>query len=124
MIKSKHLARAFFKLHEENNKDANVKFFDFIKKNNLTHQLPSILYHLEKIYEIESEKNFLKIETAHNIKTETILDIKKYLQINDLKDVVVIKEDLIAGFRAKWKGFMYDSSIENSIKKLQKEIIR
>ncbi|MBU0612021.1 F0F1 ATP synthase subunit delta [Patescibacteria group bacterium] len=124
MIKSKQLAKALFELSEENTKDLDNKFFDFIEKKNLKAQLPSVLYHLEKIIELDKEKNGIQIETAHEIKHDTVKHIKSFLKADDLSEVIKIKKELIAGFRAKWKGTIYDASIMTSLKKLEEKIIK
>ena len=123
MIKSKQLARALFELGEENTKDLDAKFFDFIEKQNLKAQLPSVLYHFEKIVEMEQEKKGIQIETAHDIKHETVNHIKKFLKADDLKENLKIKKELVGGFRAKWNGKIYDASIMTGLKKLEKAII-
>lgn len=124
MIKSKQLAKALFELSEEKTKDLEKKFFDFIEKRNLKAQLPSVLYHLEKIIELDREKKGIQIETAHEIKQDTIKHIKTFLKAEDLPEVIKIKKELIGGFRAKWKGTIYDSSILTGLKKLQETIIQ
>jgi F0F1-type ATP synthase delta subunit len=123
MIKSKQLAKALFELSEEKVKGLDKKFFDFIKNRNLQAQLPSVLYHLEKIIEFDKEKKGIQIETAHEIKNDTVKQIKSFLKAEDLPEVIKIKKELIAGFRAKWKGMIYDASIMTSLKKLEEVII-
>jgi F0F1-type ATP synthase delta subunit len=123
MIKSKQLAKALFELSEEKVKDLDKKFFDFIKNRNLQAQLPSVLYHLEKIIEFDKEKKGIQIETAHEIKNDTVKQIKSFLKAEDLPEVIKIEKELIAGFRAKWKGMIYDASIITSLKKLEEVII-
>mgnify|MGYP001431385335 CR=1 FL=1 len=51
MIKSKQLAKALYELEEEKRENLDANFFDFIEKRKLQAQLPSVLYHLEKIAE-------------------------------------------------------------------------
>ena len=124
MIKSKQLAQALFQLGEENTANLDAKFFDFIEKRNLTAQLPSILFHLEKIVEQDKEKKGIQIETAHDIKYDTVKHIKTFLSADHLPEVLKIKKELIGGFRAKWNGKIYDASIKNSLKKLEEVIIK
>jgi F0F1-type ATP synthase delta subunit len=124
MIKSRQLAKAIFELSEEKVDNFEAKFFDFIEKRNLTAQLPSVLIHLEKIIELDREKKGIQIETAHEIKHETVKQIKSFLNADELSEVIKIKKDLIGGFRAKWNGKIYDASIKNSLKKLEEAIIK
>lgn len=123
MIKSKKLAEALFELAEEKTPDLEAKFFDFIKKRNLEGELSSILYHLEKIIEKDKEKKGVVIETAHEISDQIVHNIKKHLKIEDLPEVKRVNKELVGGFRARWKGMIYDSSISSGLKKLEKEII-
>ncbi len=132
MIKSKQLARALYELSlghsptgeaEDKSEGLEKKFFDFIEKRNLKAQMPSVLYHLEKIIEQENEKKGIQIEIAHEIKHETIKNIKTFLKAEKLDEVVKVKKELIGGFRAKWGGVIYDSSIMTGLKKLQETII-
>ena len=134
MIKSKQLAEAIYLLSRENIPNLEDKFFDFIKEKNLQAELPSVLYHLEKIEEHDREKNGIVIETAHEIKHETAQQIKKFLaeklparnaSHSDAggPEIIKIKKELVAGFRAKWGGVIYDSSIQTGLKKLEEIII-
>ncbi len=123
MIKSKQLARALYELEEEHKEGLDAKFFDFIEKNKLKAQMSSVLYHLEKIVELEKEKKGIQIEVAHEVKSDTVKHIKTFLEANNLSEVVKIKKGLIGGFRAKWNGIIYDASIETGLKKLKETII-
>lgn len=122
MIKSKQLAQALFELSEENTEGLDQKFFDFIEKRNLKGQMYSVLYHLERIVEQDKEKRGIQIETAHEIKAETAKQIKSFLKVNHLTESLKIKNELIAGFRAKFGGMIYDSSIMTGLKNLEKTI--
>ena len=124
MIKSKQLAQALFELSNEKVENLDAKFFDFIEKRKLQAQLPSVLYHLEKIAELDREKKGIQIEVAHEIKNETIKHIKTFLKADHLPEVIKNKKELIGGFRAKWNGMIYDSSIKTGLKKLEETIIK
>jgi F0F1-type ATP synthase delta subunit len=123
MIKSKQLARALYELSEEKTEGLDKKFFDFIEKRNLKAQMPSVIYHFEKIIEQDREKKGIQIEVAHEIKHDTIKNIKTFLKADNLEEVVKIKKELIGGFRAKWGGSIYDRSFMTGLKKLQETII-
>ncbi|MFZ2205234.1 MAG: F0F1 ATP synthase subunit delta [Minisyncoccia bacterium] len=122
MIKSKQLAQALFELSEENTEGLDQKFFSFIEKRNLKGQMNSVLYHLERITEQDKEKKGIQIETAHEIKSETAKQIKSFLKADHLTESLKIKKELVAGFRAKFGGKIYDSSIMTGLKKLEKTI--
>lgn len=129
MIKSKQLAQALFELGEEKVENLDAKFFDFLDKKNLKAQMPSILYHLERITKLNQEKNGIQIEVAHSVSKETIDKIKSFLDKNNSTsgvskktEIVKIKKELVGGFRAKYDGIIYDSSIMTSLKKLEESI--
>ena len=123
MIKSKQLAQALFELGEGNIKDLDAKFFDFVEKRKLQAQMPSVLYHLEKINELDKEKKGIQIEVAHEVKNDTVKQIKTFLKAENLSEVVKTKKELIGGFRVKWGGNIYDASIMTGLKKLKEQII-
>ncbi|MEI7810481.1 MAG: F0F1 ATP synthase subunit delta [bacterium] len=123
MIKSKQLAQALFELSNEKMENLDAKFFDFIQKRNLQAQLPSILFHLEKINQFDQEKRGIQIETAHAISDITAKQIKTFLKADQLPEVKKIKKELVAGFRAKYNGIIYDASIQTGLKKLEEKII-
>lgn len=122
MIKSKLLAKALFELVEEKAPDIEEKFFSFMKKNRLESQIPSVLYRLDKIIEQDREKRGVQIEVPHDLTDNTKKEIKKFLKAEHLDDYVKLRKDLIAGFRAKWDGKMYDSSLESALRRLEKSL--
>lgn len=124
MIKSKQLAKALYELSEEKVANLDTKFLEFIERQNLKAQMSSVMYHLDKIIELDREKKGIIIETAHEIKEGTTHHIKTFLKANELPEVLKIKKELIGGFRAKWQGTIYDASIMTGLKKLKEEIIK
>lgn len=123
MIKSKQLAQALFELSEEKVGGLDAKFFDFIEKRKLQAQMPSVLYHFEKIAELDREKKGIQIEVAHAVKDDTIKQIKTFLKASELPEIIKNKKELIGGFRAKWNGVIYDASIMTGLNKLKEKII-
>lgn len=123
MIKSKQLAKALYDLSLEKVENLDVKFFDFIERKNLKAQLPSVLYHFKKIAKLDNEKKSIQIEVAHDLKSDTVKQIKSFLKVDHLPEVIKNKKELIGGFRAKWGGVIYDASISTSLKKLKETII-
>jgi F0F1-type ATP synthase delta subunit len=101
-----------------------AKFLEFIEKQNLKAQMPSVMYHLDKIIELDREKKGIVIETAHEIKETTAHHIKTFLGVHELPEVLKIKKELVGGFRAKWHGTIYDASIMTGLKKLKENIIK
>ena len=124
MIKSRQIAKALFELETNKTPNLSEKFVAFMKRTNMTAQIPAVLYHLEKINEIEKEKNGISIEVAHQAKPETIKEIKKFLNAEHGDETVKINPNLLAGFTAKWQGKFYDMSIASGLKKLEESIIK
>ena len=124
MIKSRQIAKALFEL--ETSKMANLpeKFVEFMKRTNMTAQIPTVLYHLEKINETEKEKKGITIESAHELKVHTVKEIKNYLKTGEAEETLKINKSLLAGFTAKWQGKFYDMSIASGLKKLEESIIK
>src|SRR5690606_19611116 len=97
-------------------------------KQKLLSQVPAILFHLEKIAEQENESKSIIIETAHNINQDTVQKIKQFMSLRvgdnkDLPEILKVKKELVAGFRAKQGGNIYDSSIMTGLQKLEEAII-
>lgn len=124
MIKSRQIAKALFELEASKTPQLAEKFAEFMKKTKLTAQIPAVLYHLEKINEIEKEKKGINIEVAHEIKPHTINEIKKFLKAEHTAETVKINKNIIAGFTAKFQGKFYDISIASGLKKLEESIIK
>lgn len=123
MIKSRQLARAIFELATEDEKNLTEKVMRFMQDKKLTAQWPAVVYHLEKIYEQDEEKKGIQLEVAHDIRVSTVEAIKKFLQAENLPETIKIKKELVAGFRAKWRGKIYDASVLTGLKKLTQAII-
>lgn len=123
MIKSKQLAKVLHELTKDDTVDVSEKFFAFMKAKKLEAQMPSVLYHFEKIIEQEKEKKGIQIEVPHEVSAQTIKDIKEFLQIENLEETIKINKNLLAGFRARYQGKMYDSSLKTGLDKLKEKII-
>ncbi len=123
MIKSKHLALVLHEIIEKNDSSLEEKFFNFIKLQKLESQLPNILYRLEKILKKEDEKNKIQIEAPHDVSPETLENIKDFLKVKK-ENTFKINKELIAGFRARWEGQIYDASFKTSLEKFKNSIIK
>ena len=123
MIKSRQIAKALYDLSENKTENLSDKFLDFMKKTKLVAQIPAVLYHLDKIMETEREKRGVSIKSAHELKRNTIKEIKKFLQAENVDEILKVDKSLIAGFTAKWQGRFYDMSFVTGIKKLEENIL-
>jgi F0F1-type ATP synthase delta subunit len=124
MIKSKHLAVVLHEIINKNDSSLEEKFFNFIKIQKLESQLPNVLYRLEKILKKEDEKNKIQIEAPHDISSQTIKEVKTFLKVEQKENTFKINKDLIAGFRARWDGVVYDASFKTGLEKFKNSIIK
>jgi len=118
----KDLAKLFIE-EIKSGQDVNpAEYIAFVKHHGLESFLPSMMkvinWELKKMKEesecrIESPYELGK--TAHN----------KVLKLVGAEDSVFIKnESLVGGFRAEYKGVVYDMSMKNNLKKLKKHLIK
>ncbi len=132
MIKSRQIAKALYDLNEEERftppspggASLAEKFLDFMKNTKLSAQIPAVLYHLEKIEKEAKEKKGVSIESAHELKGDTVKEIKNYLKAGEVDQTLKINKNLVAGFTAKWQGKFYDMSFATGLKKLEENIIK
>jgi F0F1-type ATP synthase delta subunit len=119
MIKSK-----IFDIYKEKGTLTEEQFFLFIKEKKLEAQLPSILNKLEYLLKNLDEKNKIQIEAPHALSEATVKDIKNFLQVPEMEEKVSLNKELIAGFRARYNGIIYDASFKTGLENLKKSIIK
>lgn len=113
MILSHSIAKTIIK----NNIKIDV-VIDVLRKYKLLSLLIPIKRHLEKLEKMESTEGTLRIESPFMVSPESLTRI---LEITDGKNAhheVVINKDILAGFKARYKGKLYDGSAERIIKQL------
>lgn len=82
--------------------------------------LPSIVAEAKKLAVQEGDRETIHIESPFPLDDEASKRIKRIVG-NDLASVSVsINKDLLAGFKARYKGKLYDGSAERIIKQLTK----
>jgi F0F1-type ATP synthase delta subunit len=118
MISSKNLARALYKISKErvsSEKIVSALLF-YLEKHRLLSLLPQTLKHLIGFKKNEKEFNSLEIISGLPIDEEITTEIKKILK-TEISSVVKqkIERELIGGFIATYKGFIYDASIKNQL---------
>lgn len=80
--------------------------------------LPQITEEAERIVSSKQEENAIKIESPFPLSNDALARIKRIVG-NDLAETdVSINPSLLAGFKARWKGRLYDGSAERIIKQL------
>ncbi len=87
---------------------------------NLQSLLPDILRFLLRKQKIRQEKETVIIESPFPLSEDSLLVIKQLVKDEDVEHRVVINEDLLAGFKAKYKDVAYDGSAERIIKQFAK----
>lgn len=123
-MNSKNLAESLIVLVNDgmSENDAFAKFFDYVQANNLEFQLPQILRHLERISQDEQEFGRVQVQSPFPLDDSVITAIKMRLGAQDADVAVSQEPQLIGGFRAMYKGMLYDASMQNVLKQLQEQL--
>lgn len=80
--------------------------------------LPSIKKDLEKLSRSQDNETRIHIESPYALNEEALTRIRR-IAGNDLAETdVTINRELLAGFKARWKGKMYDGSTQRIIRQL------
>jgi F0F1-type ATP synthase delta subunit len=91
---------------------------DSLRTYNLLSLLPSIKEAVSKLLEENTQKDAIHIESPFEINQPALQKIKRIVG-NDLAETeVVINKTILAGFKARHKGKLYDGSAERIIKQL------
>lgn len=127
MVSSKDLAKALYKISKEENqkpRDILDSFFKYIDDYKLQSLLPKVLKYLEEFYKTDSEFNSLQIKVSHQIDDELTQKICNVIntQTSDIR--IIEDKELIGGFIANHKGFIYDASIKNQLQLLKQQLIK
>lgn len=118
MISSKNLAKALYKISKEETSSEKIvsALLFYLEKHQLISLLPQTIKHLIGFKKNETEFNSLEIISGLPIDEEITMEIKKILN-SETNSLVKKKTDkeLIGGFIATYKGFIYDASIKNQL---------
>ncbi len=122
MISSKHISQALYRLSKEDIPTDKIisALFWYLEKYQLLGLLPSTLEQLINFNRNENNFNSLEIVSGLPIDDKMILKIKEKLKINS--DIIVKKDtekDLIGGFVATHKGYIYNASIKQQLNLLR-----
>lgn len=90
-----------------------------LRAYNLLSLLPSIKKEAEQMIHAGRRSDAIAIESPFPLDDRALARIKR-IAGNDLADTSVsINKDLLAGFKARYRGVLYDGSAERIIKQLQ-----
>ncbi len=93
---------------------------EVLGKYNLQSLLPEILRILSRKQKMREQKEMVEIESPFLLNEESLLFIKQLVKASEARHSVTINENLLAGFKAKYKDVMYDGSAERIIKQFTK----
>lgn len=85
---------------------------------NLMGLLPSILSSAKQMASVTQGSTVVKIESPFPLSVEAITHIKKVVGSEESPHQVTITTSLLAGFKARFKGILYDGSAERIIRQL------
>jgi len=89
-----------------------------LREYNLLALLPSIKEEVAKLQTKKLSEGTIAIESPFELSTEAIVKIKRIVG-NDLAETeVTINKEILSGFKARFKGKLYDGSGERIIKQL------
>lgn len=80
--------------------------------------LPSIKRDIEKLSREEGDKETIHIESPFPLGEKALAKIKRIVGNDLAKTEITINKELLAGFKARYKGKLYDGSAERIIKQL------
>jgi F0F1-type ATP synthase delta subunit len=127
MINSRELAQAFVRFSNESENPAKAAevCLAFLEDNHLSHVLPHIVRHMERMTATDETFNTLQFVTAFTEHAENISkDVVKQLDIKPTDTVISHDPSLIGGFVAEFQGLRYDASIRNQLQQLQATLTR
>lgn len=118
---SKHIAKALIRSLEAGNDPAKLSksFESYSKRNHLAGLVPNIVLQLEREMKEIVKKKSANITVSHEMSIKTLASIEKHIGlIEGDASVVSINSELIGGFRAAYKGKVFDGSLRNYLKEL------
>jgi F0F1-type ATP synthase delta subunit len=89
---------------------------EILRKYDLLALLPSIQESLAQMTKVQGEEHSIYVETPFPIEEKTIGKIQKMIGSSVAPVRVVINKNILAGFKARYRGKLYDGSAERIIK--------
>ena len=126
MIDSRTLADSLIQLSKEHGEEKGLKLFSqYLTDKNLIGLLPQILHHIKQLSQQKNEDMILTISSKYELSKSEIQQIQKIAQADDTNIVVetIIDPDVIGGFSAEFRGYLYNGSLENTLSQFKKALI-
>lgn len=89
-----------------------------LRKYNLVGLLPAIQEGVKEIFAHKKTSDTLSIEAPFPLSEEAVLHIKSITKLENISHEVSVNKNILAGFKARFKGKLYDGSAERIIKQL------
>ena len=89
---------------------------ELLTKYKMLSLLPSIKQALVQMASARDAEETIMIESPFPLSDASITHVRTIMGENNAKHHVVINKNVLAGFKAKFKGVMYDGSAERIIK--------
>jgi F0F1-type ATP synthase delta subunit len=124
-VSSKQLAHYLVKSLERGGSASKLakNFESYLLANHLQGLLPNIIANLVREQEALKQKRTLLIETSHEIKEKTVGQIEAFIgKLSEDLTETKVDESLIGGFRATYKGRMYDGSVKHYLETLRETL--
>lgn len=89
-----------------------------LRTYNLLSLLPSIKKEVGQLMRAEQETNAIAIESPFPLDSTALGRIKRIVGNDLAPHTVTINKDVLAGFKARYKGTLYDGSAEKLLRQL------
>jgi F0F1-type ATP synthase delta subunit len=89
-----------------------------LKSHNLLALLPQILKALKQMNVSSRSENTILVESPFPLSENAIARIKRIVGNDIAPHIAAINKDLLTGFKARFRGRLYDGSAERIIKQL------
>lgn len=99
-----------------------AEYIAFVKHHGLESFLPSMMKVIDWELQKMKDENECRIESPYELGRVTQNKVEKLVGAEE--SVFIRNESLIGGFRAEYKGVVYDMSLKNNLKKLKKHLIK
>ncbi len=92
------------------------KIIELLTKYKMLSLLPSVKQAYIQMSAVSNSNDVIMIESPFAITDDSVKRIKRIVGNDMAEHRVTINKDLLAGFRARFKGVLYDGSAERIIK--------
>ena len=125
MVNSRTLAHTVLELQNKPQPEKHTDaFVNYLKENNLLGLLPQVIDHIDRITERRNETDTLRIESKHELSQEDVQAIRSLTGADNAPMETHINEEVIGGFSASYKGYLYDGSLEHQVSRLKDMLMR